>query len=232
MVTTEHLPTDTIYLTLSHCWEGYKGHIPLEHLLMGVETTKFPKNFQDALEVARKLGIPYIWIGSLCINQASEDDWARESAQMCYVYLFSWCNIVSCAASSTDTMFATRSPLDVRPCIAEARGERWIVNPPSVIFRDNVESTPIYNRGWFIQESFLTPCQLYVGRYQLYWKCSGMGASESFPSGHERFIPGRGGSRYGDTIGLFEPRGQIGRPLYENTLSISLWPSVVERYSE
>lgn len=68
---TKDLPAQVGYATLSHCWgkkpmpfmltldrvDLYKGYIPLNEL---------SQSFRDAIEVAWRLSIPYIWIDSLC----------------------------------------------------------------------------------------------------------------------------------------------------------------------
>lgn len=78
------------YAALSHCWGGlqllqtkvatlaqHQDCIPMEQL---------PKSFKDAITIARKLRIPYLWIDSLCIVQDSEQDWHHESGLMTSVY--------------------------------------------------------------------------------------------------------------------------------------------------
>ncbi|KAG6368366.1 hypothetical protein INS49_002571 [Diaporthe citri] len=47
---------------------------------------QLPKSFKDAITIARKLRIPYLWIDSLCIVQDSEQDWHHESALMSSIY--------------------------------------------------------------------------------------------------------------------------------------------------
>ncbi|KAK4442309.1 HET-domain-containing protein, partial [Podospora aff. communis PSN243] len=57
--------------------EKHKRQLPAQRL---------PKTFQDAIELARKLRIRYIWIDSLCIVQDDAGDWASESKQMGMIY--------------------------------------------------------------------------------------------------------------------------------------------------
>jgi Heterokaryon incompatibility protein (HET) len=40
----------------------------------------------DAVRVTKTLGLRYLWIDRLCIVQDDEEDWARESSQMCNIY--------------------------------------------------------------------------------------------------------------------------------------------------
>jgi len=59
------------YMTVSHRW-GDKKPISLTQesaadLKGGILVAELPKTFADAVKVAWKLGIRYIWIDSLCI---------------------------------------------------------------------------------------------------------------------------------------------------------------------
>lgn len=62
---------------------------PLDHV----------KTFQDAVHVARLLGISYLWIDSLCILQDSQDDWRHEAALMGEVYKHALFNISATVAT-------------------------------------------------------------------------------------------------------------------------------------
>ncbi|PVH93058.1 heterokaryon incompatibility, partial [Periconia macrospinosa] len=45
-----------------------------------------PRTFQDAIGLARKLGILFLWIDSLCIVQDDKRDWEEQSADMANIY--------------------------------------------------------------------------------------------------------------------------------------------------
>ncbi|KAK3293653.1 heterokaryon incompatibility protein-domain-containing protein [Chaetomium fimeti] len=78
------------YVALSHCW----GHQPFLRTLSGslekhkseIPWSALPRNFQDAVEFTRKMGVRYLWIDSLCIIQDDIEDWRHEAAQMGAVY--------------------------------------------------------------------------------------------------------------------------------------------------
>lgn len=71
------------YATLSHCW----GDVPTiktetESIRLrrdGIPLETLPKTFCEAIQVCRKLGMPYLWIDSLCIIQDSKGDWEYHS---------------------------------------------------------------------------------------------------------------------------------------------------------
>ncbi len=51
-----------------------------------IAIAQLPKNFADAIQIARDLGFSYLWIDSLCIIQDSDDDMKREIAKMGSIY--------------------------------------------------------------------------------------------------------------------------------------------------
>lgn len=79
-----------VYIALSHCWGGEPGlkttRDTLASRLTGLDMALAPNTFQDAIHVARKLLMQYIWIDALCIIQDDTEDWEREAAMMSEVY--------------------------------------------------------------------------------------------------------------------------------------------------
>lgn len=59
--------------------------------------------FQDAVFVARALGIGHLWIYSLCIVQDSLGDWEKEAELMEQVYKNATLTIAAVAATSGDS---------------------------------------------------------------------------------------------------------------------------------
>lgn len=63
------LMRDAPYFTLSHCWGGSQPFRLISdtasQLKRGIDAKLLPKTFQDAIRVARKFQIRYIWIDSL-----------------------------------------------------------------------------------------------------------------------------------------------------------------------
>lgn len=59
------------YIALSHCWGGSQPfkltRATVARLKAGIQLTDLPKTFQDAIYVARKMQIQYLWIDSLYV---------------------------------------------------------------------------------------------------------------------------------------------------------------------
>lgn len=76
----------------------------------GIKLEELPKTFQDAVTVARKVGVRNLWIDSLCICQDNSADWERESANMAAVYAKSYLTIAATNAKSNSVGCFVRHP--------------------------------------------------------------------------------------------------------------------------
>lgn len=107
------------------------------------------RNFEQAIEITKRLGIKYIWIDSLCICQAGKDkDFKEEGQYMHQVYQNSFCNIV--AADSRDAqggLFRDR-PTDFLSGLS--MNESWVMLDKDLWEKELLQS-PIYTRGWVFQ---------------------------------------------------------------------------------
>ncbi|KAI4139242.1 MAG: hypothetical protein L6R39_006398 [Caloplaca ligustica] len=183
------------YCTLSHCW-GKADFLQLTQsskvdFFKDIPYRKLPKTFQDAISVARGLGIYYIWIDSLCIIQREESltDWKREAAKMDQVYSHAILNISATGASdgskglffprSADTMELLEIQLDWT--IREKFSHQYTVLDYDY-WKRLVVDEPLIRRAWVVQERLLAPRVLHFGSTQLFWECE-LDASEQFPMG-------------------------------------------------
>lgn len=94
------------YIALSYCW-GPPSKRPitttitnLSDRLTQISFLSLPQTFRDAVDTARRLGIRYLWIDSLCIIQDCKQDWAREASLMSKVFSHTYCTLA--ALSSKD----------------------------------------------------------------------------------------------------------------------------------
>lgn len=83
---------DDRYATLSYCW-GKFAHTPwvttcanLSMRLHCLQRERLPLTLRDALQIAERLGIRYLWVDALCIVQDDEGDWASQAAKMGGIY--------------------------------------------------------------------------------------------------------------------------------------------------
>jgi hypothetical protein len=150
------------YVTLSHCW-GKHRFLTLrrsnEKLLTtkGVRISELNLNFQEAIKVAKSIGMRYIWIDSICIVQGDDGDFKTEGNYMHKVYRFSYCNIVAAdSPDSTFGVFRERDAKSIIPAVYEAGDDSKLENGTWRILKENLWKdelleTPIYARGWVFQ---------------------------------------------------------------------------------
>lgn len=103
------------YICLSYCWgksrEFTTTRATLEERKRQIMIANMPKTYQDAICMARELGVSYLWIDSLCICQDDVDDWERESAKMSSIYANAYLTIgASRARDSAGGFFGPRHP--------------------------------------------------------------------------------------------------------------------------
>ncbi|KAK9772239.1 putative Heterokaryon incompatibility domain-containing protein [Seiridium cardinale] len=188
------------YVTLSHSWGLDPSFAQLqketldEWTHVGIPWAEIcsNKNFMQAIEVARHLGIRYIWIDSLCIIQHNSDDWEEEAPMMRDIYRNSFCNIAaSDSADSKGGLFRTRSADRIAAgvyrgvhgrSISLLAGKTWRIIAESTWHGDLLNG-PLYKRGWVFQERMLAPRILHYSKEQAFWDCSTISACESFPHG-------------------------------------------------
>ncbi|KAF2756989.1 HET-domain-containing protein [Pseudovirgaria hyperparasitica] len=131
--------------------------------------SELPKTMQDAIYLAEKFNITYIWIDSVCIPKGS--NWDAEAVRMHEVY--GNAHFTLCASSSrkaTDRMIVDRDAwiYPMRGCRID---NQWL-STTSNHLNDVRMNSPTADRGWILQEERLSPRILYWTGQEAYWSCS------------------------------------------------------------
>ena len=183
------------YIALSHCWGMTKPAIlkknMLRTMIRGIDWSRLPKTFQDAMVITRRLGFRYLWIDSLCIMQDSLEDWSKESGNMQNVYVNCVLTIAASWGRDGGTgLFVERKPLNQQPCriFRNACSGSYIqpnmTDVSKAAKRHNTES--LEERAWAVQERFLPARLLSYRSFELQWNCLEIHGSESWPTGLRR----------------------------------------------
>jgi hypothetical protein len=180
------------YATLSHCW----GHGELlrltsdTHTMLrdGIRISTISLTFQDAISIARSLGLKFIWIDSLCIIQGSRKDWENEAPLMDKVYSNALCTIAATSSSSSDQgCFRERDASLLQPSIVMSTWDDHTNHDYHIYDKLSIEThfrrSPLLNRGWVLQEHYLSRRFLHFGARQVFWECRHLYASEEYPFG-------------------------------------------------
>ncbi|KAG5808772.1 hypothetical protein H9Q74_004450 [Fusarium xylarioides] len=177
------------YMTLSYRWAKSPSmsllSSNLEVFRKGAPISQLPKTFREAITVARRFSIRYLWIDSLCIIQDSPEDWARESLQMHLVYANSACTISATASEGPDEgLFRLRTAQETlvgHIKVPFADGKPRIFDVWDQHHMQRLTQGPLTDRGWVFQERILSPRVLHFTKTQVVWECFEMNKSEMFP---------------------------------------------------
>ncbi|KAJ4220442.1 hypothetical protein NW759_007330 [Fusarium solani] len=198
------------FAALSHMWGDISTSPPLqtfqsnlEQLRQNIEPTDLPKNFADAARVCIRLGIPYLWIDSLCIIQNSADDWKREAVKMHLVYRHAVVTIVATSATSTHDGFLDRDfkktlaakihyslEYDQESSPSGHGRNRYIVFYRRQRYEDSFPTYAINNskwntRAWTMQERSLSTRLIHFCRNKIFFECrSCIKSEENEPAAH------------------------------------------------
>lgn len=147
------------YTTLSHMWGIPMGdrfqltNENYEQFCQRIDITdpKLTLTFRHGMEVTRRIGVRYLWIDSICINQGDKDDFVRESTKMEEIYRNSYCNIAAVdSENGSQGLFRSRAPEDLPPDIVKFDGRSYTFLRPD-LWDQQVLSGPLYSRGWVLQ---------------------------------------------------------------------------------
>lgn len=188
-------PTKTRYIALSYRWPEYfpseakSTRDELTDRVNGLDTSKIPHEFNDAFEVAVKLGVDYIWIDSLCIIQDDLEDWNREAALMCQIYQNAYLTLAIAVppAEGHCGLFRRGIPADLLPVTLSCNQKDDGSSPQKiVVMKDKLEvyeQSPLVKRGWCFQEREISRRIIHFTDTQVLWECRTLRASETLPAG-------------------------------------------------
>ncbi|KAK2773016.1 hypothetical protein CKAH01_13680 [Colletotrichum kahawae] len=181
---------DVDYIALSHCWgspDVAAQMMQTTRATIGAFTKSIPwggltKTFQDAMLVAKHVGIRYVWIDSLCIVQDDAQDWAGESSRMASVYENA--SLTIAATGATDghqglfintgdepvlrlgahgiKLPGLQYPIYVR-CYLPNRDARLKQDDPL----KGLTEMPLRSRGWVFQERIMSPLTLHFTKTEV-----------------------------------------------------------------
>ncbi|KAF2126702.1 HET-domain-containing protein [Dothidotthia symphoricarpi CBS 119687] len=180
---------DLKYAALSYCWGSAVPFTTTSETIGArqaiISVNDLPIVFQEAILVARKLGLRYLWIDALCIIQDDLADWERESSQMSYVFAYAHVTIGAAASAACDASFLRRSS---KPNITipfksmlspDVRGGYTLYLESDEQIRVDYESSRWNSRAWVYQEKKLATRLLIFGETMLQMQCRELALMES-----------------------------------------------------
>ncbi|KAG4253965.1 hypothetical protein FPRO04_06699 [Fusarium proliferatum] len=203
LIISENERPEGCYAALSHCWgEDPKFLMLRSDNLFGfcreIQLPNLPASFRDTIMTCRRIGIPYIWIDSLCILQSglgSHEDWLSHSEDMHLVYHNCALNIsIDVSGNPHGGAFRSRDPTYLQDCyvwspfytppksssesehnIGDGSESPDIWNICSIFTADDFSwarvDLPLSSRAWVFQERLLSPRTLHFGSDRISWEC-------------------------------------------------------------
>lgn len=150
----------------------------------GIAFEDLPRTFQDFVNIARSIGIKYIWIDSLCIIQGNSRDWHSEAEKMGDVYRNAAFVIAASGAEDSsqglfinDRLAEKVYRLPYRTA-AEVKGTFNIVQSPNESDWHPAHG-PLETRAWALQERYLARRLITFMPRGITWRCSSMSVNEA-----------------------------------------------------
>ena len=171
------------YVALSHTWgkkEERRKAMPLlltgnvSTRMRGIPWDELTKTFQDAVTITRNIGVPYVWIDSLCIVQDNHEDWAKEAARMASVYKYAYLVIAATSSKNGDDgCLRLRDPSHdlTGPGNGSFHVQRQIYHRTIVEWQAESTAMPLLDRAWCFQERLLASRTLHYTKSEMIWEC-------------------------------------------------------------
>jgi hypothetical protein len=134
----------------------------LEAFKEGIAEDVLPRTILEAVFIARRLGLLFLWVDALCIIQDSTDDWRAESMLMASVYHNAWVTIGAGTASSVHEGVIVPSPPTIQLELAQIpyfdpNGARIATAFMGLEPKKEYVPVKLRSRGWCFQEEHLSP---------------------------------------------------------------------------
>lgn len=177
---------DNKYIALSHPWGDKIQHPPfytsrtnihkdghdIETFKRAIPFNKMPATFQQAVTVAKSLGISYLWIDSICIIQGRDGDFNEEASRMEDVFSGAYCVLAASRATGMhDGFLGERRGRDFVTFARSPSEKEFYVCEPMDDFSQDVLESPLNRRGWVLQERALARRSVYFTKTQMYFEC-------------------------------------------------------------
>ncbi|KAK4932148.1 hypothetical protein LTR49_001445 [Elasticomyces elasticus] len=198
----ENLPGNAQYAALSYVWGREKQAAAsirrwITHATRIVPLSELPPTIRDAISLARRLGIMWLWVDQLCISQ--QDPSEMEALIPVIKDIFSLAELTLVAASGEDANVGLPSVGALNRLTETTYELPWSENqcahalPSPSSFNLMQENSAWRSRGWTFEEQVFSQRLLYVFPTDIFFSCERGMFRESTG---ERFVEGSAGSTW------------------------------------
>ncbi|KAI4217975.1 MAG: hypothetical protein L6R36_009187 [Xanthoria steineri] len=147
------------YAALSYQWGNTEANRPAKTTQeneeqrrqeSGSKVAELPQTIRDAIKLAQKLGLSYIWVDTMCIPLGA--DWNHEASRMHEIYGNAQITLCACASEvSTDGMLHKREAWKFENKTCQLDNHKFLANLDMPLNEMRIHS-PLFSRGWTLQE--------------------------------------------------------------------------------
>jgi hypothetical protein len=140
---------------------------------------EWPTTVLDAVAVTEEMGLQYLWVDRLCINQSDDDEKNYLFSRMRTIYEEAELTIVAAAGAGAGHGLPgihSRSRTPQAKYTLDS-GNTLLSSLPDP--RYEIFESDYWTRGWTYQEGVLSNRRLVFTQNQIYWECRNMAAQES-----------------------------------------------------
>lgn len=175
------------YAALSYCWgtsEEAKHQLTTTCLNIkqrerGIRYEHLSPVLRDAVQIARILDIPFLWIDSLCILQDDISDWERQCPEMDNIYGHAEVTLVAASSNSCRESFlqpeVPRALLPVvskwQPGLSALLQVEFSGCSDSSQYFSGMSDSRLATRGWAVQERVLSTRMVVFAGAQAHFVC-------------------------------------------------------------
>lgn len=171
-------PEGCRYVALSYVWgKADSSCSPQTPTMAEYSQGHLEKVIEDSVTVTQGLGLHYLWVDRICIDQSDDVDKRHQISQMDLIYANSALTIIAAAGNGPDHgLPGINGTLRIQQRRYLFRSERLISTLPSG--RYSVQQSKWHTRGWTFQECVLSTRRLIFTESQVLFECNGMHCSE------------------------------------------------------
>jgi Heterokaryon incompatibility protein (HET) len=189
-------PTEIKFIALSYVWGGsqtlqlFKSNTRELGSASSLTKASLPQTIADAIDVARELGVDFIWVDALCIVQDDHNDLREQISSVALIYRSASFTIIAACGNDCNTGLAglrsgTRKfeqkevvvipPGGQHPGMSLVSTCKSYRHPLTMFSRgeEDIDLSVWNTRGWTLQERVLSRRNLVFTKEQAMWVCDG-----------------------------------------------------------